>query len=99
MLITQIFPEQLEMISRRTDRIWATIKVMKKSEVRKDRLDWDVVIVKDQPGYPVCAGKTHLLYLHRLHSFHERIGVDMYFDDGRQGVLTLRTLRCEWASV
>src|SRR2546428_12501559 len=72
-LVAQIFPEQLEVVSRRPDRVRTSIQVMQELEVGENRLDGNVIVVKDEPAHSVRIGKVYLLYLHRLHSFHQRI--------------------------
>ncbi len=52
-------------MSHSSDRIWAPIQIVQEREVSKNRLNGDVIVVKDQPTQAVGVGKAHSLYLHR----------------------------------
>ena len=59
-------------------------------------LDRDKRIVKHDPTDLIGIGKAYSLYLHDLHSFHQKSDVDMRFHEEQQGFLPVHCLHCEW---
>jgi hypothetical protein len=66
-LITQEFPEQFQVVGSGSDRIRAAIQVVQELQIGKDRLNWYIVVIKDQLAHAIR--KAYSLYLHRLHPF------------------------------
>jgi hypothetical protein len=95
-LIAEIFPEQFQPMGRRTNRIGATVQVVKEFEVSKDWLHWGMIIVKNYPSRRIIS-ETDTLYLHHLPPFlHLQLGTDIFYNEELQGFLTLRRILYEW---
>jgi hypothetical protein len=95
MLVTEIFPEELEMVGRRSDRIRTPVQVIENRQVRANGLDGHKRTVKHDPTDLISLGKAYSLYLHDLHSFHQKSERDMCFHEEQQGSLSVHCLRCE----
>ncbi len=85
MFVTEIFPEELEMVSSGSDGIRTPIQGIEKRQVRANGLDRDKLIIKHDPTNLIRIGRAYSLYLHDLHSFHQKSDTDMYFHEEQQG--------------
>ena len=95
LLIAEVFPEQLQSVSRCANSIWAAIQVVEIFEVRKDRLHRDMVIIQDHLRHAII-GKMHSLYLHHLPPFlHPKLSTDIFYNEEPQRFLTFHCVRCE----
>jgi len=85
LLVTEIFPEELEMVGSGSDGIRTPVQVIEKRQVRANGLDRDKLIIKHDPTNLIGIGRAYSLYLHDLHSFHQKSDMDMYFHEEQQG--------------
>src|SRR6266487_4430781 len=76
---TEVFPEELEVVGSGSDRIRTPAQVIEKHQVRANGLNRDKLIVKYQPTNLISVGRAYSLYLHDLHSFHQKNDTDMCF--------------------
>jgi len=85
LLVTVSFPEELEMVGSGSDGIRTPVQVIEKRQVRANGLDRDKLIIKHDPTNLIGIGRAYSLYLHDLHSFHQKSDMDMYFHEEQQG--------------
>src|SRR5260370_28113747 len=95
MLITEVLPEELEMVGRGSNRVRTPVQGIEKREVRANGLDGDKRIVEHDPMNLLGMRKAYSLYLHDLHSFHQKNDVDMCFHEEQQDSFPIHCLRCE----
>ena len=93
--ILEVFPKLFEVMGCCADGIWAPVQVVQELEVSQNRLYWDKIIVKHQPGETIRLREAHSLYFHSLHLFRSGNGLFLPFYTEQPRGVFLHSLRCE----
>src|SRR5579883_823779 len=77
LLLPQEFPKQLEMVGTAADRVRRSTNILVKGKKSGNRLDDQIIVIKDNPRNVILFRKTNLLYFHHLYPSITTHGIDI----------------------